>query len=122
MFHVPNEYRIETEGHPLASRDSDGNYGAFKIPYQSYEFFVIASEGLGWEHVSISPERARTPSWDVMCYFKDLFWDEEDCVVQYHPPKSEYVNESEHCLHLWRPTNEKMPLPPKILSGGITAA
>jgi len=36
------------------------------------------------------------PSWDVMWYFKDVFWDEEDCVVQYHPPKSKYVSDSEY--------------------------
>jgi hypothetical protein len=119
MFHVPNQFRIKSEGHPLASSDSDGNYGAFRIPYQSYEFFVIASAGMGWEHVSISPMRPRMPSWKVMCFFKVMFWDEEDCVVQYHPPKSEYVNDSEYCLHLWRPIVEKMPLPPKILTGGL---
>ena len=34
---------------------------------------------------------------------KALFWDEDDCVIQYHPPRSEYVNNHQNCLHLWRP-------------------
>lgn len=49
-----------------------------------------------------------------MCAVKDLFFEPEDCVIQYHPPKSEYVNHHPGCLHLWMPLNEKIPLPPKI--------
>lgn len=87
---------------------------------------VIATDGddgllnSGWEHVSVHGETARgifTPTWSQMCYIKDLFWDEEDCVVQFHPPKSQYVNHHKNCLHLWRKTNENWPTPPKILIG-----
>ena len=46
-----------------------------------------------------------------------MFWDEEDCVVQYHPPKSDYVNIHKNCLHLWRPTDGELPRPPKIMIG-----
>ena len=38
-----------------------------------------------------------------MCFIKDVVWDEEDVVIQYHPQKSEYVTLHGHCLHLWRP-------------------
>jgi hypothetical protein len=38
-------------------------------------------------------------------------------VVQYHPAKSEYVNNMPNCLHLWRPVNEAMPTPPSIMVG-----
>lgn len=118
MFHVPNQYRFSDKNHYLYTEDSDGNYGAFIIPYESYEFTVIASEGMGWEHVSITPtSRKRAPSWVEMCFFKDLFWDKEDCVVQFHPPESEYVNNHEYCLHLWRKIGSEFPLPPTILVG-----
>jgi len=38
-------------------------------------------------------------------------------VVQYHPPKSDYVNNVDNCLHLFRPLNAEMPRPPKSMVG-----
>jgi hypothetical protein len=52
-----------------------------------------------------------------MCFIKDLFWDAEDVVIQYHPAKSEYVNMHENTLHLWRPVGKEIPTPPKELVG-----
>lgn len=114
MFHVPNQYRIRED--KLYPENSDGNYGAFLIPFESFTLQIIASEGMGWEHVSVSLPK-RTPNWREMCFIKDLFWDEEDVVIQYHPAKSEYINNMEFCLHLWRPIDEEIPTPPKKLVG-----
>lgn len=52
-----------------------------------------------------------------MCKVKDLFWGEEDCVVQFHPPKSVYVNNHEFVLHLWRKIGSQFETPPGILVG-----
>ena len=53
-----------------------------------------------------------------MCFIKDLFWDGEDVVIQYHAKKSEYVNRYDNCLHLWRPVLEDhIPTTPKELVG-----
>ena len=55
-----------------------------------------------------------------MCEYKDLFWKEDECVVQFHPPKSEYVNNLEHCLHLWKPIEKyvgSIPIPDSLLVG-----
>jgi hypothetical protein len=38
-------------------------------------------------------------------------------VVQFHPPKSQYVNCHPYCLHLWRNKNQEVILPPSILVG-----
>jgi hypothetical protein len=114
MFHVPNEYRL-TDGE-LASSNEDGNNGAFTIPFESFTLNVIVSDGMGWEHVSVSLSN-RTPNWREMCFVKDLFWDEEDVVIQYHPAKSEYVNMHENTLHLWRPVDKDIPIPPKEMVG-----
>jgi hypothetical protein len=46
-----------------------------------------------------------------------LFWDEEDRVVQYHPPKSEYVSCHPYTLHLWRRADNEIDHPPSILVG-----
>lgn len=116
MFHVPEKYRFKNHASPLASDESFGNNGAFFIPFESYILEVIASDGAGWEHVSVILKN-RCPNWKEMCFIKSLFWDETDCVVQYHPPKAEYVNNHETCLHLWRSTTDIFPLPPSILVG-----
>lgn len=118
MFHVPEKYRHKKGQY--ASDSSYGNNGAFWIDRGRTTFWIIASDGAGWEHVSvhcISEGKDRTPTWSEMCFIKDLFWDEEDCIVQFHPPKSEYVNQHKHTLHLWRPINELIPMPDKILVG-----
>ena len=79
---------------------------------------VICSTGAGWEHVSVSPYQHRvTPSWDDMCAIKDMFWNDDEAVIQIHPPKAEYVNNMRNCLHLWRCTYKEMVLPPSILVG-----
>lgn len=113
-FHVPNEYRLRSGEY--GSDDSIGNYGAFYIPYYGRLLKVLASEGAGWEHVSVSLQN-RCPNWTEMCVIKDLFWDDEDVVVQFHPKKSEYVNVHAYCLHLWRPVGVTLPTPPKELIG-----
>ena len=115
MFKVLNEYRIENG--ELGSNDEAGNTGAFLIPFQPFTLRVIASDGMGWEHGSLSLPK-RTPHWREMCFIKDVFWDGEDVVIQYHPKKSEYVNRHENCLHLWRPVlDDPIPTPPKELVG-----
>lgn len=73
---------------------------------------VIASEGDGWDHVSVS-RADRVPTWDEMCFIKRQFFSHDECVIQYHPPESEYVNTHPNVLHLWRPQNEKIPMPPR---------
>lgn len=121
MFKVPEHHRI-LHG-PAASDASYGNNGAFFITIdEHWNFQVIASDGEGWEHVSVlvwnnHTGEQRTPIWDHMCFIKNLFWDEQDAVVQYHPPLSEYVNNHEHVLHLWRPIGVDIPRPPFWMVG-----
>lgn len=76
----------------------------------------IFSNQLGWEHLSVSMP-SRTPSWDQMCRMKDIFWDKDECCVQYHPKEEDYVNNHPHCLHIWKPVDIELPTPPSILVG-----
>lgn len=124
----PNRWRIRVRG-PFYSDETFGNNGMFNLPHQEHpkqRYIVIASDGKGWEHVSVhvgkSDGSERTPTWDEMCYIKSVFWDEEDCVVQYHPRRSEYITAHSHTLHLWRPTGQVLPEPPSILIGAKTMA
>lgn len=71
---------------------------------------------MGWEHVSISlPNQKRCPTWSEMCMFKDIFWQDDETVIQFHPAKSDYVNRHNYCLHLWKPIEEKLPIPERIM-------
>ncbi len=117
MFRVPNQWRVRRG--PMMSDELSGHNGAFMVPHAGAGVMqIIASDQGGWEHVSVSLPH-RCPTWDEMCEVKAMFWDEEDCVVQYHPPASEYVNKHPYCLHLWRPTSPGVvvPMPPKWMIG-----
>jgi hypothetical protein len=114
-FHVPNECRIK-DG-LMGSDNSYGNNGAFQFSYKSYDFHAVASDGMGWEHVSVTIKANHTPSWEQMCFVKSLFWDDEDTVIQFHPKKSDYVNNHNYCLHLWRSTETEVKTPPTIMVG-----
>lgn len=115
MFKVPEQYRV-TKG-AMASQESYGNNGMFRIPLYHRDIgLVIASDGAGWEHVSMSLPN-RIPNWEEMCLIKAIFWGKEDTVVQYHPSESDYVNNHPNCLHLWRPIGVPFPIPPTIMVG-----
>lgn len=114
-FRVPEKYRIRTGA--MGSDPSFGNNGCFLVKLdRSQKVRVIASDGMGWEHVSVS-RQDRCPTWDEMCQVKSLFWSDDDCVVQYHPPRSDYVNNHAFCLHMWRCIDADLPRPPSILVG-----
>jgi len=108
--------RYRVRDGPNASRSME-DFGAFVIPGPcGQDLRVIASPGsleIPWEHVSISTPR-RCPNWQEMCFIKDWFWDAEEIVMQLHPPRSRWINTHPYCLHLWRPTNDAIPLPPMI--------
>lgn len=98
------------------------DYGGFVINGPCGQALkIIASPGdangdVPWEHVSVSLAN-RCPNWTEMSYVKDLFFDSEETVMQLHPPRSQWINDHPYCLHLWRPLNEKIPLPPSIAVG-----
>jgi hypothetical protein len=105
---------------PMASDERYGNNGQFIVYVpKSYgiRLFIQISDECGWEHASVSlvdwQKAQRCPTWGEMCYVKDLFWEDEECVIQYHPPKSQYKNVHPFVLHLWKPVFEGViPMPP----------
>jgi hypothetical protein len=106
---------------PLVTTSDDGFYGAFEIAGPcGAPLRIVSSLGgepiaQGWEHVSVSTPW-RPPNWEEMCAVKTLCWYEDECVVQFHPPRAAYVNNHPHCLHLWKPPYAVV-LPPEILIG-----
>jgi hypothetical protein len=122
MFKVPENFRIKSGD--FASNESYGNTGAFMLPLNNgtIKAFCIVSDGEGWEHVSITlgtkkGQIKRCPTWDEMCAIKSIFWDEDDCVIQFHPSKADYISNNNYCLHLWRPIDQEIPRPHYTLVG-----
>lgn len=88
-------------------------WGYFALRYKGADLRIIASDGdrcVRWEHVSVSLAD-RCPTWDEMCFVKDLFWLPTETVVQFHPPKAKHINFMENCLHLWRHIDQEAVLP-----------
>lgn len=92
----------------------DGGAFRFNSPIDKAPLVVIASFGMGWDHVSVS-RKNRCPNWPEMCFIKDIFFKDDEVVIQYHPKKSEYVNDHKNCLHLWKPHNIELPMPDVIM-------
>lgn len=113
-------------GCPLGDSPVGSHYGAFRVEKGGTLFQIIAADGedTGWEHVSMTvsyrvgyKHKSRMPTWEEMCWLKSMFWEDDECVVQFHPPKSEYVNNHSKCLHLWKCVNAEFPIPDSILVG-----
>jgi len=104
----------------MGSDESFGMAGAFRLIGPKGAPLVAVSSGVDhehkWEHVSVSAEK-RCPTWEEMCFVKDLFWAEDEMCVQYHPPKSDYVNFHPYVLHMWKPIGMTIPMPPTLLVG-----
>jgi hypothetical protein len=122
-FKFPEKYRLR-KGAFASDPAVDGNNGAGFIPFRPGQppLKFIASDGSDlvagerWEHVSVSLPH-RCPTWEEMCFVKSLFWDDEDPVMQLHPPRSTWVNNHQFCLHMWRPVDAAVPLPPEWMVG-----
>ena len=106
-----NEYRLS-----LFGEYGDDYNGMFELKIKGENYRIVVSNGEGWEHVSIS-HKHKIPSWKVMCILKDMFFEEDEVVMQLHPKKSDHINLHPNCLHLWRPLNAEIPLPPKEMVG-----
>ena len=80
------------------------NTGFIKLPDCKTCSVCWFDNECGWEYVSVSPKhKFNVPTWNDMCVLKDVFFGDEEEVYQIHPPKSQYVNLVDNCLHLWKP-------------------
>lgn len=124
MKKAPEQYRLKKHAQ-LGSDASYGNNGFFVIPHYKVDNYFIncmVSDGMDWDHVSVTITSTarrvdRCPTWEEMCFVKDIFFDETETVLQYHPPKSENVSTHPYCLHLWRKQDMDIPLPDSLMVG-----
>lgn len=104
---------------PMATPSSFGMAGMFIIPGPcGVDLRAMVSdgadwifEGPAWEHVSVSTAH-RTPNWKEMEFIRDLFWREDELVLQFSVPRNQHINVHPNCLHLWKPVGVEIPMPP----------
>ena len=95
-------------------RGLDG--GAWRLTYRGQSMLVVASHGMGWDHVSVSLKH-RTPNWAEMEYVKRIFFEDHETAMQLHVPVDDHISIHPYCLRLWRPQGAKIPLPPSLMVG-----
>ena len=100
----------------ILKEGKDGFGGIFYDKKTRCNLNFIMSWGAGFEHCSVLMP-TRCPSWEQMCSIKDTFWNDDEVCMQLHPAKKDYVNNHPYCLHIWKPINKKIPLPPTIMVG-----
>jgi len=98
------------EGFKIAG-DPGAVDGAYVLFHRGQRLNVIASNGGGWDHVSVSTA-TRCPTWEEMEYVRSLFFRGSETVMQLSVPRAQHINNHPHCLHLWRPQQCEIPRPP----------
>lgn len=108
-----NAYRDSAWEKRMGGRGNDLG-GCFKIKSErdGTVLSVMAGSGNGWDHVSISTER-RCPVWLEMEQIKRLFFKDDEIAFQLHVPPKSHISVHPYCLHLWRPHEGEIPMPPE---------
>jgi hypothetical protein len=92
----------------------DATCGVFNIPWNARLYRCVASNGAGWDHVSISlPDRC--PGWEAMDWLKRRFFEDDELALEFHLPPGKHISIHPYCLHLWRPHGVTIPLPPEYM-------
>lgn len=86
--------------------------GIFVAEHNRQKLRIIASAYDHWEHLSVSLAK-RCPTWEEMDWIKRQFFRPEEVVIQIHPAEADHISFHPFCLHLWRPVDVTLPLPPK---------
>jgi hypothetical protein len=111
-LHVLDAYRLDAS--VTHGWSGDETCGQFRVPspIDKAPMMIQASSDLGWDHVSVS-RASRCPNWPEMDHVRKLFFKDDEVVMQLHLPPKDNINLHRFCLHLWRPQNTDIALPPK---------
>lgn len=93
-----------------------GGLFAFKSPVDGKTLWVIAASGDGWDHVSVS-KTASIPKWQEMEFIKRKFFHPHEVCMQLHVAEAEHISFHANVLHMWRPHEGEIPLPPFWMVG-----
>lgn len=92
--------------------DSSNGVFILPVPRTGVSVLCVASNGGGWDHVSVSLPN-RCPNWIEMEHVKRTFFTDDETAMQLHVPPSDHISHHPNCLHLWRPNDgREIPRPP----------
>ena len=129
---VPKELELaRIRKGPLASDESYGLQGYFTLYVGQHPagfdtiYCIQSSNRHGWDHVSCyaiyfdyeNNKRARIMGWMEMEYIRSLFFEDDEWVIQYSPPREKRVNVHPYVLHMWRPHDGELATPPQWMVG-----
>ena len=77
---------------------------------------MIASNDAGWDHISVSLTD-RCPTWAEMEFVKRRFFKDTEIAYQLHVPPASHISVHPYCLHIWRPHDAVIPVPPEWMIG-----
>lgn len=113
------QYRNVRAESALGRNPNPSSNGIFVIPssVDGSDLRIIATNGAGWDHVSVSTE-TRCPSWEEMEQIARLFFGDTETAMQLHVPAEDHINCHPYCLHWWRPNGRlSIPRPPSWMVG-----
>lgn len=113
---IRNDARIRQILRDLSRDDIIQFKATVRSKYNTKIATVKFTKAMGWEHLSVSYQD-ETPSWDFMQEMKEMFWKDNEVCMQLHPKAEDYINNHEHCLHIWKPIDVDIPTPPSIFVG-----
>lgn len=115
-LHALDGYRLKEFERKAYGAQGGAGEGAFLIPCHrtGVSLRVIASSGMGWDHVSVSLPN-RCPNWLEMEHIKRHFFEPDEVAMQLHVKPADHINAHPYTLHLWRPQNAAIPLPPHVM-------
>lgn len=121
-----DNHRVTGMGIPKVTDPENEGMFMFNSPWDKGELIVIAAVGYGWDHISVSRADG-TPSWLEMDYVKRLFFHEHEWAYQLHAPVAEHISgkwpgrRALNTLHVWKPHNRTIPIPPRWMVGANSA-
>lgn len=92
--------------------DPRGGLFTIQSPTDASPLGIVASNADGWDHVSVS-HRKRIPNWLEMQHVHRIFFLPHEVAMQLHVPEVDHIDINPRTLHLWRPHEGAIPLPPK---------
>ncbi|PSB52046.1 hypothetical protein C7B67_08540 [filamentous cyanobacterium Phorm 6] len=106
---LPCNWSVQAMRYAPASYEPDG--GAYK---SRDGLIVIIScsiekDGNWWVHLSLSRKKS-VPTWIDLVKVKEIFLGADALAIQVLPPRSEWVNVHEFCLHLYHCLDQR-PIP-----------
>lgn len=114
MRNAPNLKTLKFKQPDPNGRLYEDNNGVYKLTAPGgSRLTIISSDEGGWDHVSVSLPN-RCPTWEEMAYVKSLFFRDDETAMELHVPTKDHRNLHPFCLHLWRPQDAIIPLPPAI--------